>query len=95
MLALILAASPWMFYGGANVLDLTSTEVALHRGAIEGGLLVPQNRAGRVAVKAAQTALLTYCDQRMQPKGRKVLRILYVAGMGYVVAHNLRQHGRR
>ena len=88
--AAVLAVSPWVFYGSLNAADLASTEVGLARGGREGGLLVPQNRAGRVAVKAAQTAVLTWGDRRLSPKGRKILRVLYAVGVGAVVVHNVR-----
>jgi hypothetical protein len=90
--ALILALSPWLFFGGLSAADLASGEYARAHGAHEGNAIIGGSRARSIAVKAGETAIEAYFDRRLSKKGRWIVRGAVGALRAAVVVHNLRQH---
>lgn len=90
--ALILAASPWLFFGAVNGADLASSEYARARGAVELNPIIGSSRARSIAVKAAATGLEAYVDRKLPRKGRWLWRGAIAGVTGYAVVHNMRVH---
>lgn len=62
-----------------HVVDLTTTEIFLHRGYREGNPLL-QNRASRIAISTGSTLLVDRLTKRMPPKVAKAVNFAFGGG---------------
>lgn len=80
-------------YGGAAFADLSSTEIALSHGGMEGHPFM-RDRAARIVLKSASTLGMMKLDVWLGRRNRPVqwtVRGVWVVGNGWVAFHNLRQ----
>ena len=83
-------AKPAFIYAGLAAGDLASTYHAERAGAVEAN---PAMRSGREVKKAAQVALLTLLDTRLQKRDRRLawgVRVVAIVGHGWLIHHNLK-----